>query len=48
MNKGQVKDQVKAADKKPNRVFLANRIDGQLITPADIKRLLRVIQGRGV
>jgi 2-oxoglutarate ferredoxin oxidoreductase subunit alpha len=48
MNMGQVLTQVKAAVKKPNRVFLANRIDGQLITPSDIKRLLRVIQGRGV
>lgn len=48
MNMGQVLTQVKAAVKKPNRVFLANRIDGKLITPADIKRLLRVIQGRGV
>jgi 2-oxoglutarate ferredoxin oxidoreductase subunit alpha len=48
MNMGQVMAQVKAAVRKPNRVFLANRIDGQLITPSDIKRLLRVIQGRGV
>jgi 2-oxoglutarate ferredoxin oxidoreductase subunit alpha len=48
MNMGQVLTQVKAAVRKPNRVFLANRIDGQLITPSDIKRLLRVIQGRGV
>jgi len=48
MNMGQVTAQVKAAVRKPNRVFLANRIDGKLITPADIKRLLRVIQGRGV
>ncbi len=48
MNMGQVMAQVKAAVRKPNRVFLANRIDGKLITPADIKRLLRVIQGRGV
>ncbi len=48
MNMGQVLAQVKAAVEKPNRVFLANRIDGQLITPSDIKRLLRVIQGRGV
>lgn len=48
MNMGQVLTQVKAAVKKPNRVFLANRIDGKLITPSDIKRLLRVIQGRGV
>jgi 2-oxoglutarate ferredoxin oxidoreductase subunit alpha len=48
MNMGQVMAQVKAAVRKPNRVFLANRIDGKLITPTDIKRLLRVIQGRGV
>ncbi len=48
MNMGQVMAQVKAAVRKPNRVFLANRIDGHLITPSDIKRLLRVIQGRGV
>ncbi|BHH82271.1 2-oxoacid:acceptor oxidoreductase subunit alpha [Desulforhopalus sp. 52FAK] len=48
MNMGQVLAQVKAAVKKPGRVFLANRIDGELITPSDIKKLLRVIQGRGV
>lgn len=48
MNLGQVMAQVKAAVRKPGRVFLANRIDGQLITPSDIKKLLRVIQGRGV
>lgn len=48
MNMGQVLAQVKAAVKRPGRVFLANRIDGKLITPSDIKRLLRVIQGRGV
>lgn len=48
MNMGQVMAQVKAAVRKPGRVFLANRIDGQLITPSDIKKLLRVIQGRGV
>ena len=48
MNMGQVMAQVKAAVRKPNRVFLANRVDGHLITPDDIKKLLRVIQGRGV
>ncbi len=48
MNLGQVMAQVKAAVEKPHRVFLANRIDGHLITPSDIKKLLRVIQGRGV
>jgi len=48
MNMGQVMAQVKAAVDQPERVFLANRIDGKLITPSDIKGLLRVIQGRGV
>lgn len=48
MNMGQVLAQVKAAVQEPDRVFLANRIDGKLITPSDIKKLLRVIQGRGV
>lgn len=48
MNMGQVAAQVKAAVDKPWDVFLANRIDGELITPTNIKQLLRVIQGRGV
>ncbi len=48
MNMGQVLAQVKAAVKKPGRVFLGNRIDGKLITPSDIKTYFRVIQGRGV
>lgn len=48
MNMGQVMAQVKCALTNPDKVFLANRIDGKLITPADIKKILRVIQGRGV
>ena len=48
MNMGQVMAQVKMAVDQPGRVFLANRIDGKLIAPSDIKQLLRVIQGRGV
>ncbi len=48
MNMGQVMAQVKAAVDKPDRVFLSNRIDGKLITPSDIKRLLRILQGKGV
>jgi 2-oxoglutarate/2-oxoacid ferredoxin oxidoreductase subunit alpha len=48
MNMGQVFAQVKSAVGHPESVFLANRIDGKLITPTDIKQLLRVIQGRGV
>jgi 2-oxoglutarate ferredoxin oxidoreductase subunit alpha len=48
MNMGQVMRQVRAAVDEPAKVFLANRIDGELITPTDIKMLFRVIQGRGV
>lgn len=48
MNMGQVMAQVKACVNKPRRVFLANRFDGKLVTPHDIKRILRVIQGKGV
>lgn len=48
MNMGQVLGHVKNSVEEPEKVFLANRIDGKLITPADIKKILRVIQGRGV
>jgi 2-oxoglutarate ferredoxin oxidoreductase subunit alpha len=48
MNMGQVMREVKAAVETPDKVFLANRIDGQFITPTDIRDLLRLIQGRGV
>jgi 2-oxoglutarate ferredoxin oxidoreductase subunit alpha len=48
MNMGQIMTQVKASVEAPEIVFLANRFDGELITPDDIKRVLRVIQGRGV
>ncbi|MDR3630318.1 MAG: 2-oxoacid:acceptor oxidoreductase subunit alpha [Desulfocapsaceae bacterium] len=48
MNMGQVMRQVRACVDAPEKVFLANRIDGKLITPADIKAVLRVIQGKGV
>ena len=48
MNSGQIMREVKAAVDKPGNVFLANRIDGTLITPTDIRNILRLIQGRGV
>lgn len=48
MNMGQVLAQVKAAVDQPEKVFLANRVDGKLIAPSDIKRIMRVIQGRGI
>ncbi|MBW2367607.1 MAG: 2-oxoacid:acceptor oxidoreductase subunit alpha [Deltaproteobacteria bacterium] len=48
MNMGQVMASVKQAVDRPEKVFLCNRIDGQLVTPTNIRTLLRVIQGRGI
>ncbi|VBB47504.1 2-oxoglutarate synthase subunit KorA [uncultured Desulfatiglans sp.] len=48
MNMGQIVRAVKRAVSDPQRVALANRIDGQIINPTDIRNILRVIQGKGV
>ncbi|MCX5836443.1 MAG: 2-oxoacid:acceptor oxidoreductase subunit alpha [Deltaproteobacteria bacterium] len=48
MNTGQICQSVRLAVDRPERVFLANRIDGVLISPTDIQRMLHVIHGRGV
>ena len=48
MNMGQIMAAVKQAVDNPERVFLANRIDGVFITPQDIMNILRIVQGRGV
>jgi 2-oxoglutarate ferredoxin oxidoreductase subunit alpha len=48
MNMGQITRAVKRAVADPERVVLANRIDGVFITPTDIKNILRLIQGKGV
>jgi 2-oxoglutarate ferredoxin oxidoreductase subunit alpha len=48
MNMGQVLQQVKMAVDRPENVYLANRIDGSLITPTDIRNLIRLIKGMGV
>ena len=48
MNMGQILQEVKKAVDDPERVFLANRVDGALITPTDLRNILRLIQGRGV
>jgi len=48
MNMGQVCQMVKTTVEHPERVFLANRIDGAFITPTDIKNILRLIKGKGV
>lgn len=48
MNMGQILRQVKISMDNPDNVFLANRIDGSLITPGDIRDILRLIEGKGV
>lgn len=48
MNMGQIVRAVKRAVDRPERVVLANRIDGVFINPTDIKNILRLIQGKGV
>ncbi|MFO7665536.1 MAG: 2-oxoacid:acceptor oxidoreductase subunit alpha [Desulfobacterales bacterium] len=48
MNMGQILQQVKMAVDKPENVYLANSIDGALITPTDIRNIMRLIRGMGV
>jgi 2-oxoglutarate ferredoxin oxidoreductase subunit alpha len=48
MNMGHMLAEVKKAVLNPDRVYLANRTDGQLVAPTDISRVMRVIEGRGV
>ena len=48
MNVGQILREVKNAVDDPDKVFLANRVDGELITPTDIKNIMRLIHGKGV
>ena len=48
LNMGQILREVKMAVDEPQKVFLANRIDGVFITPEDILNLLRLIRGKGV
>jgi 2-oxoglutarate ferredoxin oxidoreductase subunit alpha len=48
MNMGQVLQSVKESVERPERVFLSNRVDGVMITPDDIRNILRLIQGKGV
>jgi 2-oxoglutarate ferredoxin oxidoreductase subunit alpha len=47
MNMGQLLQQVKLAVNNPERVFLVNRLDGMLVTPTDIGKVMRIIEGRG-
>jgi 2-oxoglutarate ferredoxin oxidoreductase subunit alpha len=48
MNMGQILHEVKRVVEQPQKVFLANRIDGVFITPMDIRNIMRLVQGKGV
>jgi 2-oxoglutarate ferredoxin oxidoreductase subunit alpha len=48
MNLGQIFHEVKKAVDDPEKVFLANQINGTFITPTDILTILRIIQGKGI
>lgn len=48
MNTGQICQSVRLAVDQPERVFLANRIDGEFISPDDIHKTVRLIRGKGV
>ncbi len=48
MNVGQLTQSVKLAVGSSKRVHLINRVDGQMIIDNDIKKILRILQGRGI
>jgi 2-oxoglutarate ferredoxin oxidoreductase subunit alpha len=48
MNMGHILAEVKKAVLNPDRVYLANRTDGQLVTHMDIAQVMRVVEGKGV
>ncbi len=48
MNTGHILREVKVAVEDSEKVFLANRIDGTLITHRNIMNILRIIQAKGV
>jgi 2-oxoglutarate ferredoxin oxidoreductase subunit alpha len=47
MNMGQMCQEVKKAVSRPERVFLANRLDGVFISHEDIVQVLNMIEGKG-
>lgn len=48
MNMGQMVRQVRNNVDHPERVFLANRVDGEFITPRDVRQILRIIMSKGI
>jgi 2-oxoglutarate ferredoxin oxidoreductase subunit alpha len=48
MNMGQIVREVRRVVDQPEKVYFSNRVDNQIIKPADIKAALRMITGKGV
>lgn len=48
MNMGQIYHEVQKVVDNPDKIYLANQINGHFITPTDILNILRIIQGRGI
>ena len=48
MNVGELTQSVRLAVGSSKRVHLINRVDGQMINDWDIKKILRILQGRGI
>lgn len=48
MNMGQIYHEVQKVVDNPDKIYLANQINGRFITPTDILNILRIIQGRGI
>lgn len=48
MNMGQVVSQVKQSVSNPEHVYLVNRVDGTMVTPDDIEKTMRIVEGKGV
>lgn len=48
MNMGQIYHEVQKVVDNPDKIYLANQINGHFIAPTDILNILRIIQGRGI
>jgi 2-oxoglutarate/2-oxoacid ferredoxin oxidoreductase subunit alpha len=47
MNMGQMYYHIRNALENPRNIYLSNRVDGRFISPKDIRRVLRVVEGQG-
>ncbi len=48
MNRGMIYQEVCKAAQNPDRVYLANRFDGTMISHTDIAKMMNMVRGRGV